>query len=120
MNVTFQRPVFRRECQKADETVLQFVVRLRKLAQHCEFGAVTDAFIRDQVVDKCISKKLRTQLLAERDLILDHLLTLSQAKGVSEQQAAQIADADSAFALCHIKPNACRSNTCGGNFSSMH
>ena len=68
VNVTFQRHVSRRECQKANETVSQFVVRLRKLAQHCEFGAVTDAFIRDQVVDKCISKKLRTQLLAERDL----------------------------------------------------
>ena len=54
VNVTFQRPVFRRECQKADETVSQFVIRLRKLAQHCKFGAQTDAFIRDQVVDRCI------------------------------------------------------------------
>ena len=61
VNVTFQRHVFRRECQKADETVSQFVIRLRKLAQHCEFGAVTDAFIRDQVVNKCVSKKLRTK-----------------------------------------------------------
>ena len=55
VNLTFQRttsrrPVFRRECQEADETVPQFVVRLRKLAQHCKFGAQTDAFIRDQVV----------------------------------------------------------------------
>ena len=80
VNVTFQIPVFRSESQKVDETVLQFVVRLRKLAQHCEFGAQTDAFIRDQVVDKYISKKLRTQLLAERDLTQDRLLTLAQAK----------------------------------------
>ena len=68
VNVTFQRHVFRREYQKADETVSQFVVRPRKLAQHCEFGTQTDALIRDQVADRCISKKLRTQLLAERDL----------------------------------------------------
>ena len=54
INNTFQRHVFRRECQKADETVSQFVIRLRKLAQHCKFGAHTDAFIRDQVVDRCI------------------------------------------------------------------
>ena len=50
INNTFQRHVFRRECQKADETVSQFVVRLGKLSQHSEFGAQTDAFIRDQVV----------------------------------------------------------------------
>ena len=80
VNVTFQRHVFRRECQKADETVSQFVIRLRKLAQHCEFRAQSDAFIRDQVVDKCISKILRTQLQAERDLTLDRLLTLARAK----------------------------------------
>ena len=54
VNVTFQRHVFRRECQKADETISQFAVRLRKLAQHCEIGAQSDAFIHDQVVDKCI------------------------------------------------------------------
>ena len=71
------------------------------------------------MVDKCISKKLRTQLLAERDLILDHLLTLSQAKGVSEQQVAQIADADSTFTLRHTKLNACRSNNHHGSSSAM-
>ena len=60
------------------------MVRLGKLAQHCEFGAQTDAFIRDQVVVKCISKKLRTQLLAERDLTVDRLFALAQAKEASE------------------------------------
>ena len=84
INNTFQRHVFRRECQKANETVSQFVVRLRKLGQHSEFGALTNAFIRDQVVDKYISKKLRTQLLAERDLTLDRLFALAQAKEASE------------------------------------
>ena len=58
------------------EMVSQFVVRLRKLAQHCEFRA----FILDRVVDKCISKKFHTQLLAERDLTLDRLLTFARAK----------------------------------------
>ena len=119
VNVTFQIPVFRSESQKVDETVLQFVVRLRKLAQHCEFRAQTDAFVPDQVVDKCISKKLCTQLPAERDLTLDHLLTLAQTEETSERQAAQTADADSAFALRHTKQNARRSNNRGGSSSSM-
>ena len=56
VNVTFQRHAFRPECQKADETVSQFMVRLRKLAQHSEFDAQTDAFIRDQVVDNAYQR----------------------------------------------------------------
>ena len=95
------------------------MVRRGKLAQHCEFGAQTDAFIRDQVVNKCISKKLRTQLLAGRDLTLHRLLTLAQAEEGSEQQAAQIADADSTFALRHTKPNVRISNNRGGSSSSV-
>ena len=58
VNVTFQRHDFCRECQEADETVSQFVVRLGKLAQHCEFGAQTDAFIRDQVVDNAYQRNI--------------------------------------------------------------
>ena len=56
VNVTFQRHVFHRKCQESHKTVSQFVVRLWKLSQQCEFGAET-AFICDQVVNKCISKK---------------------------------------------------------------
>ena len=104
-------------CQKADEMVSQLVVRLRKLTQHCKFGAQIDAVISNRVVDNCISKKLRTQLLAKRHLTLDRLLTLAQAKEASEQQAAQIADADSAFALHHAKLNARRSSNRGGSSS---
>ena len=48
-NVTSQRRVFCCDCQKADETVSQFVVQLRKLALHCEFGAQTFALIRSVI-----------------------------------------------------------------------
>ena len=64
-------------------------------------------------------KKLRTQFLAERDLTLDRLLTLAQAKEPSEQQAAQIASDNSTFTLRHTKPNARRSNNRGGSSSSV-
>ena len=64
-------------------------------------------------------KKLRTQFLAERDLTLDRLLTLAQAKEAREQQAAQIADADSTFALRNTKQNARKSNNRGGSSSSV-
>jgi hypothetical protein len=98
-NVTFQRHLFRKEAQKDGETVSQFVVRLRRLAESCSFGDSKDDFIRDQVVDKCASKSLRRKLLAEKELTLTKVLELAQAKEASEFQAAQIAETESSFAV---------------------
>ena len=49
-----------------------------------------DEFIWDQVIDNCHSKRLRTTLLAERDLKLDRVLDLAAAMEASEKQAAQM------------------------------
>lgn len=101
-NVSYQRHLFRKECQHADETVAQFVVRLRKLAITCTFPAnETDNFIRDQVIDKCSSRKLREKLLAESNLTLTKVLEISQAREASQLQAAQMTESDLTFALQH-------------------
>ena len=49
----------------------QFVTRLRQLVNLCEFGNHIDDFIRDQEIDNYQLKRLRTKLLAERDLLAD-------------------------------------------------
>ena len=73
----------------------QFVTRLRQLANLCEFGDHIDDFIRDQVIDNCRLKRLRTKLLAEHDLKLERVLDLAAAMDALERQAAQMAqDAD--------------------------
>ena len=58
----------------------------------CEFCDHVDDFIRDQVIDNGRSKRLRTKLLAERDLNLDRVLDLAGAMEASESQAAQISE----------------------------
>ena len=98
-NITFQRHVFRKEEQKDSESITQYVVRLKKLADTCNFGDEKDNCIRDQVVDKCKSQSLRKKLLAEKDLTLQKTLEIAQAKEASELQAAQIAEDDKAFAI---------------------
>ena len=75
------------------------MVRLKKLADTCNFGDEKDNCIRDQVVDKCKSQSLRKKLLAEKDLTLQKTLEIAQAKEASELQAAQIAEDDKAFAI---------------------
>ena len=58
-NVPFERHLFRQIVQESEETVDQFVFRLRQQAINCEFGENKNDYIRDQVIDKCCSSKLR-------------------------------------------------------------
>ncbi|KAK7099536.1 hypothetical protein V1264_003664 [Littorina saxatilis] len=115
-NISYQRHLFRKECQKDDETVTQFVVRLRKLAQTCAFPEdEVDNFIRDQVIDKCKSRKLREKLLSEPELTLKKVIEISQAKEASQLQAAQMAESDQAFSVSRSRgqthaPSGSRSN----------
>ena len=44
-NVTYQRHVFRKEEQKDSESITQYVVRLKKLADTCKFGNIQDNVI---------------------------------------------------------------------------
>lgn len=104
MNVTYQRHLFRKQLQNESETVSQFVIRLRKLADTCAFGNEKDNFIRDQVVDKCLSNSLRKKLLSVKDLTLTGLLEIAQSKESSEFQASQIAeDSASAFMTRNVQ-----------------
>ena len=47
-NVPFERHLFRQISQSSEETVDQFVCRLRQRAASCEFGEREDEYIRDQ------------------------------------------------------------------------
>jgi hypothetical protein len=66
-NIPFERHVFRQASQQPDESMDVFVTRLRTLSKTCVFGEQTDEAIRDQAIDKCVSKELRRRLLREPD-----------------------------------------------------
>ena len=56
VNVPYERHIF---CQmKQQEHENQFVVRLSNQAVNCEFGAMKNEQICDQIIDKCKSTEL--------------------------------------------------------------
>ena len=82
LNVPYERHVFRKMTQQDDETVDQYVSRLKRQAVNCEFGnrdAVNEQ-VRDQVIDCCKSSSLRRKLLQKgADLSLDTVLDTARA-----------------------------------------
>ena len=90
-NKRYERHIFRSNSQMQDESISQYVTRLRTLAKSCEFPDVDDELV-DQVIEKCYSKKLRKRLLKERDLTLDKLLEISLIIESADRQAIHYED----------------------------
>ena len=55
VNFPSERHLYRQITQSSEETVDQFVCRLRQRAASCDFGEREDEYIRDQLIDKCYS-----------------------------------------------------------------
>ena len=85
-NVDYEIFQFRQATQRPEETVDQFVTRLRKLAVHCEFGNL-EKELRSAVIQQCKSKRLRRYALREDELTLDKLLSKARVLEASENQA---------------------------------
>ena len=69
-NVIAERYKFRSRSQNIDESIDAYLALLRELAKTCEFGELQDEMLRDQIVEKCYSKRLKERLLAQDDLDL--------------------------------------------------
>jgi len=90
-NVDYETFQFRQAKQKSDETVEQFVTRLRKLAVNCEFSAL-DKELKSAVIQNCSSKRLRRFALREDDMTLEKILSKARAIEASETQAKGMED----------------------------
>ena len=95
LNEPYERHVFRSMAQQERETVSQFIARLRKQAQNCNF-ANPDVDIRDQVIDKCRSSELRKKLLAKEHLTLQKVQEIARSMEAVDLQAKKMGAQDSA------------------------
>ena len=83
--------------QLPTESVDQFVARLREKADCCEFGETEDENIRDHVIEKCLSNRLRRKLLESgRHLTSDDLQTIARAMEASDRRAGNMENSNQA------------------------
>ena len=85
-NTTYERYVFRMTTQE-DHTIDVFATDLRRRAEHCDFGALKDSLIRDQIVVGISDPKLRERLLRETDLSLEKAINLCRITEQSKEQS---------------------------------
>ncbi|XP_016356219.1 uncharacterized protein LOC107699481 [Sinocyclocheilus anshuiensis] len=96
-SVLLKRLHFRQRCQQSSVSASQFVVDLKSLVEPCKFGALRDELIRDQLIEKTNSARVRERLLMENyKLILDKALTQELQIEEATWCAAKIAETNAA------------------------
>ena len=84
-NILHETFLFRQARQEKNETLARFHVRLRSLAERCEFGDRTDFEIKLQIVTHGTSSRLRKKALRDpkytlKDMLLDGQREESRSK----------------------------------------
>lgn len=90
VNFSVERYNFRSIRQSDTETVDQYITRLKQQVVLCDFND-PDAQIRDQIIEKCKSHKLRTRLLEQGPgLTLDNVRTIARTLESAQKQAKEL------------------------------
>ena len=92
VNVTFETYTIRQLSQDENESIDKFVTRLREAAGRCNFHD-KDREIKDQIVRKCYSDRLRRKALRENPT-LDNLIAAARAMEMADLQAKTMEDAN--------------------------
>lgn len=88
VNVPYERHISRTMTQLPTGSVDQFITSLREKADCCDFDETVDENIRDQVIEKCLSSRLRKKRLERgRRLTFNDLQAIARAMKASDRQA---------------------------------
>ena len=89
-NILYERFLFHTAEQQTTESVDQYIIRLRKLAEGCEFKTLHEEMIRDRLVLGCIDKHARARLFREKECSLKSALEALRISEVTHEQLKRI------------------------------
>ena len=90
--VIAERFTFHRRNQRREESVMQYLAELRRLATHCKFKDHLDEALRDRFVCGLISETIQKRLLTEDNLDLKRALELAQGMEAAHRNAQVLQD----------------------------
>ena len=90
INIVCERYKFRQRKHLQGEPVESYVAALRELAVTCNFGNLADEMIRDQLVEKTYSARIRERLLMEPNLTLQMAIQIVQRVETAVKESKNI------------------------------
>ena len=89
-NVVYERYVFGTTNQGTNETVDQYVTRIRHLGNSCKFESFLGDFIRDRLFLRTNDNSARARMFREKDLTKDTAINICRVSELSQMQLKQI------------------------------
>ena len=89
-NIIFERCLFNTAIQEENESIDQYLNRLRKLATTCDYGAFTNQLICDRLAIGISDQAVRSRLLREKTLTLEGAVDMVRATETSKNQLKQM------------------------------
>ncbi|XP_039887198.1 uncharacterized protein K02A2.6-like [Simochromis diagramma] len=85
-----QRYKFDSRSRKPNETVMEYVAELRRLAQDCNYGNTLQQMLRDRIVCGIKDDRIQRRLLSEIDLTFDKALSIAVAMETANKNAQDL------------------------------
>ena len=104
-NEIYERYLFNKRDQAADESIDTYVAALRLLVKTCNYGAFTDNLIRDRTVVGILDKGIRKKLLQESKQTLQSCIDICRANECTKQQLQEMDQPEEVHALDKKKTN---------------
>ena len=85
-----ERFKFHQRSQGENESVAQYVAKLRKLSERCNFGEYLEQALRDHLVCGLVNEKVQQRLLSESDLLLKKAFEIAQGMEAAQKETYEI------------------------------
>ena len=85
-----ERFKFHKRTQREGESVAEYVVALKELTTHCEFGGFLNEALRDRLVCGLYRESTQKRLLTEVDLTFKKACEIAQAMEMADKNASEL------------------------------